>query len=74
MDPDSRPRGARIRITEDGRTQRHISLGDLILHTELRVATEQNIQAYPCPCANCHGGLRKSINVVSRIFWQIVQL
>ena len=64
MDPYSRPRGARIRITEDGRTQRHIPLGDLILQTELRVATENNIQAYPCPCMNCHRGLRKPIYVV----------
>ena len=64
MDSDSRPRGARIRITEDGRTGRHISLGDLILQTELRVATKKNIMAYPCPCVNCHGGLRKPVNVI----------
>jgi hypothetical protein len=64
MDPDSRPRGARIRITEDVRTKRHIPLGDLILQTKLRVATERNIVAYPCPCVNCHRGLRKPIYVV----------
>ena len=64
MDPASRTRGAHIKITEDGRTLRHIPLGDLILQTELRVATERNIQAYPCPCVNCHGGIRKTINVI----------
>jgi hypothetical protein len=64
MDPTSRARGAHIKITEDGRTLRHIPLGDLILQTELRVATEGNIQAYPCPCVNCHGGIRKTINVI----------
>jgi hypothetical protein len=64
MDPTSRARGAHIKITEDGRTLWHIPLGDLILQTELRVATEGNIQAYPCPCVNCHGGIRKTINVI----------
>ena len=35
-----------------------------MLHTELRVATEHNIHAYPCSCVNCHGGMRKPIYVV----------
>ena len=61
MDPDLRSQATQIRFTDDGRTLRHISLGDLILQTKLRVATQQNIQAYPCPCVNCHGGIRKSI-------------
>ena len=64
MDPDSRPGDARIQIMEDGRTLQHISLGNLILQTELRVATKRNIQAFPCPCVNCHGALRKAINVI----------
>ena len=66
MDTESLPRGARVRITSDGHTQRHISLGDLILQTELRVATKQNIQFYPCPCVNCHGGVRKPIHVIKQ--------
>lgn len=57
-------RGARIRVDGDGRTLRHIPVGDLILQTELRVATTQNIRAYPCPCRNCHGGRRKRIAVI----------
>ena len=36
-------RGATIRLAEDGRTLRHIPVGDLILHTELRVATEKKM-------------------------------
>ena len=64
MDPDSWPRGARIRVTEDERTKWHISLGALILQTEIWVATERNIMAYPYPCFNCHKGMRKLMGVV----------
>ena len=64
MNPNLRSRGATIRITTEGRTLRHIPLGDLILQTELRVATEHNIQSYPCPCKDCHGGRRKRIHVI----------
>lgn len=56
--------GARIRIDADGRTMRHIPLADLILQTELRVATMQNITAFYCPCQNCHGGRRQQIPVI----------
>ena len=64
MDLDLHSRGAQIQFADDGRALRHIPLGDLILQTELRVATKQNIWAYPCPCQNCHKGLCKSINVI----------
>ena len=64
MNENLRNRGATVRLTSDGRTLRHIPLGDLILQTELRVATEQNILAYPCPCKDCHGGRRKRIQVI----------
>lgn len=57
-------RGARIRKDVDGRTMRHIPLADLILQTELRVATMQNITAYHCPCRNCHGGRRQRIGII----------
>jgi hypothetical protein len=49
-------RAATIRFTEDGRTLRHVPLGDIILHTELRVATEKNVRAFRCPCLDCKGG------------------
>ena len=55
---------ATIRFTDDGRTLRHIPMADLILHTELRVATEKNVRSYRCPCWNCKGGHRKSIQVI----------
>ena len=64
MHPDLRRRGARIRFANDGRALRHIPPVDLILQTELRVATEQNIGAFRCPCKDCHGGLRKSIHII----------
>ena len=64
MNENLRSRGATVRITSDGRTLRHIPLGDLILQTELRVATEQNILAYPCLCKDCRGGRRKRIHVI----------
>ena len=64
MHPDFRRRGARIRFADDGRALRHIPVADLILQTELRVATEQNIGAFRCPCKDCHGGLRKSIDII----------
>ena len=65
---DTRPahRGARIRINTDGRVLRHIPLGDLILQTELRVATKLNLRRYLCPCRNCHGGRCRSIHVIRK--------
>ena len=57
-------RGARIRVDGDGRNERHIPLGDLILQTELRVATSQNIASYPCPCRDCRGSRRRRIHVI----------
>ena len=57
-------RGATVRLTEDGRTLRHVLLGDIILHTELRVATENNVHTFRCPCLDCKGGRRKSIQVI----------
>ena len=62
----SQRRPTRIRISNDGRVLRHIPLGDLILQTELRVATELNLKKYPCPCRNCHGVRRKSIDIVRK--------
>lgn len=64
MSTNKRRHGATIRVNHDGRTMRHIPVGDLILQTELRVATTQNITAYHCPCRNCHGGRRKRISVI----------
>lgn len=64
MNENLRSCGATVRITSDGRTLHHIPLGDLILQTELRVATKQNILAYPCPYKDCHGGRRKRIHVI----------
>ena len=55
---------ATIRLSEDGRTLRHVPLGDIILHMELRVATEKNVRAFRCPCKDCKGGRRKSIQVI----------
>jgi hypothetical protein len=63
--PNAR-RGTRIRISTDGRVLRHIPLGDLILQTELRVATELNLKKYPCPCKNCHGAQRRKIDVIRK--------
>jgi hypothetical protein len=60
----SQRRGATIRITEDGRTLRHVPVGDIILHTELRVATENNVHQFRCPCKDCKGGRRKTIQVI----------
>ena len=57
-------RGAAIRFTEYGRTLRHVPVGDMILHTELRVATENNVRAFRCPCKDCKGGRRKTIQVI----------
>jgi hypothetical protein len=57
-------RGATIRMTEDGRTLRNVPVGDMILHTELRVATENNVHTFRCPCKDCKGGRRKSIQVI----------
>ena len=57
-------RGATIRLTEDGRTLRHVPVGDMILHTELRVATEKNVHTFRCPCLDCKGGRRKTIQVI----------
>ena len=58
--------GATIRFTEDGHTLHHVPVGDIILHTELQVATEKNMHAFRCPCKNCKGGRRKTIQVI----WQ----
>ena len=55
-----------VHRTDDGRTLRHIPIGDLILHTELRVATEKNIRGFRCPCRDCKGGYEKSIQVIRR--------
>jgi len=55
-----------IHFATDGHTLRHIPLDDIILATELRVATEQNIKMYRCPCRNCHGGQRKSIEIIRK--------
>jgi len=64
MAPEQRQRPTTIRLSTEGRTLRHIPVGDLILDTELRVATEQNINLYRCPCRNRHGGQRKSIEII----------
>lgn len=64
MNENLRNRVTTVKISTDGRTLRHIPLGDLILQTELRVATEKNILSYPCPCKDCHGGRRKRIHVI----------
>lgn len=64
MSTNTRHRGTRIRIDGNGRTMRHIPLGDLILQTELRVATTENLTMYPCPCRTCRGGIRKRISVI----------
>lgn len=63
---DARRRQTTIQITDDGRTLRHIPIGDLILQTELRVATENNIRSYRCPCRDCKGSCQKSIEVIRR--------
>jgi len=57
---------ARIRFTADGRAERYIPVGDIILQTELHVATAQEVHAFKCPCTNCHGSRRKTINVIRR--------
>jgi len=57
---------ARIRIRADGRVGRHIPVGDLILLTELRVASVLEVRAFQCPCIDCHGGRRKTIDVIRR--------
>ena len=59
-------RGATIRFTQDGHTLRHVPVGDIILHTELRVATEKNVRAFRCPCKDCKGGRRKTIQVIQQ--------
>ncbi len=64
--PYSRQEGATIRTAEDGRTLRHIPLGDIILYTELRVATEHNLRTFRCPCRDCKGGCEKTIRVIRR--------
>lgn len=61
---DPQSRSTTVRITEDGRTLRHIPVGDLILQTELRVATEKHVRSFRCPCRDCKGGRRKSIQVI----------
>jgi hypothetical protein len=64
MNGSSQRRSNTIRSTRDGRILRHIPIGDLILHTELRVATEKNVRSFRCPCRDCKGGRRKSIQVI----------
>ena len=51
-------------IVEDECTLRHIPVGDLILQTELRVATEKHVRSFRCPCQDCKGGHWKSIQVI----------
>lgn len=55
-----------IRFSTDGRAFRHIPIGDLILQTELRVATEKDVKAFRCPCRNCRGGRRKTVEVIRK--------
>jgi len=57
---------AQVRVRADGRVERHIPVGDLILQTELRVATALDVHAFRCPCRNCQGGHRKTIDVIQR--------
>jgi len=66
MNASQRQRPTTIQFGTNGRTLRHIPIGDLILATELRVAIEQNIKMYRCPCRNCHGGRRKSIEIIRK--------
>ena len=54
--PSAQRRGTTIYITNDRRTLRHVPLGDIILHTELRVTTESSVCALRCSCRDCNGG------------------
>jgi len=44
----------------------HIPVGDLILQTELHVATELDVRAFICLCRDYYGGCRKTIDVIRR--------
>jgi len=56
--------GTNVCITVDGRVLWHIPIEDLILQTELHVATEKDVSVYPCPCNDCHGGRCKCIEMI----------
>jgi hypothetical protein len=45
-------------------TRRHVSMEDLILETELRVAREKEIDLFRCPCRKCHGGHKYSVETI----------
>ena len=49
MTPGPPSKRAHIRFSTDGHTLCHIPVGDLILQTELRVATEQDVTTFRCP-------------------------
>ena len=55
-----------IHITDDGCTLRHVIVGDIILHIELRVAMENNIRAFRFHCRDCKGGQRKTIEFIQQ--------
>jgi len=38
-----------VHITRDGRAERHIPVGDLILQTKLHVATKKDVRSFRCP-------------------------
>ena len=57
-------RRATIRITDHGRTLHHVPLDDIILHSGLRVTTENNVHAFRFFCRDCKGRQRKTIEVI----------
>lgn len=56
--------GATICITNDGRTLCHVHVGDIMLHTKLRV--KNNVCAFRCPCIDCKCGRWKNIQIIRR--------
>lgn len=62
--PSAHRCSATIHITDDGRILQHVLLGDIILHTELRVATENNVYAFRCLCRDFKGGPQKTNKII----------
>jgi hypothetical protein len=43
---------------------RHIPVEDLIVRHEKRIAADEHLTSYLCPCTKCHGGYRKSLKTI----------
>jgi hypothetical protein len=44
----------------------HISVDNLLLQHELRIARLRNYDSFMCPCCDCKGGIRKSTATVKQ--------